>query len=458
MYVRNDDIYKICEDKHFASSFRDLFTNLLTSILQMATATRVEVRERQDKFELELKKVRENVKRTFVDLFKCLNRRENELLSELDKILESYHCYRTEVIQVTQQRKELERMKAYHEQELQTSSFKMISENTLREINKELNLMTKPTQPQMVRFVCNNNNKLISEIDKLGEYVESIRTDMRIDYKSKVHSVVSVCERGEEIDQLCAARGVTVDNTTGMIYVADTWNHCVKVFDDTGRYLSRIGDITGDGKMICPHSLAIYENRILISQGFYRPILNNGSSILNYQLDGSFISRIGRYGTADLEFGFPYGLTIDQTNGDIYVCDSSNERIQILSKHFKFISKFGEDSLSNPRDVKLSKDYIYVLDGSNPCVYLFDYDHILQKRQITVGEGMLVSDPYYFFIDDSDNLLISDYGSNSILIFNPLFEFIHKISVSNHPMGIVVDKQRKIIVVSESYNNCFQIF
>ena len=140
------------------------------------------------------------------------------------------------------------------------------------------------------------------------------------------------------------------------------------------------------------------------------------------------------------------------------MCDRDNKRIQILSKDFKFISKFGEDSLSNPLDIKLSKDYIYVLDGSNPCVYLFDYDHILQKRHITRGNGMLVSDPYSFFIDDSNNLLISDYGSNSILIFNPLFEVIHKISASYHPMGIVGDKQRRIIVVSCSDNNCLQIF
>ena len=151
----------------------------------MATATPVEMSEIEDNFELELKRVRENVKSTFVELFECLKRRENELLSELDKILESYHCYRNEIVKVTKQRKELERMKAYHEQRMQTSSFKKISENTLKEIKKELNLIAEPTQPQMVRFVCNNNKRLISEIDKLGEYVESI---MRIDYKSKVHS------------------------------------------------------------------------------------------------------------------------------------------------------------------------------------------------------------------------------------------------------------------------------
>ena len=303
----------------------------------------------------------------------------------------------------------------------------------------------------MVRFVCDNNKRLLSEIANLGDYVDNTR----IHYKSKIDSVVSVCKRGQGIDQLYYPEGVTVDNTTGMIYVADCENNCVKVFDNTGKYLSRIGDNTGDEKMYYPHSLAIYENRILISQGYS---LNSNSCILNYQLDGKFISRIGRHGTADLKFRNPFGLTINQTNGDIYVCDRGNKRIQIISKDFKFISKFGEDSLSEPRDIKLSKDYIYVLDASNPCVYLFDYDHILQKKQITRGEGMLVYDPYFFFIDDSDNFLISDRGSNSILIFNPLFEFIHKISVSDNPKGIVIDKYGRIIVVSQGPNHCIQIF
>ena len=415
----------------------------------MATANPVEVIEREDKFELELKRVRENVKSTFLELFECLKRRENELLSELDKILESYHSYRNEIVKITQQKKDLEAIKRFNEVQLQSSSVKGLIENTLKEIKKELNLMKEPTQPQMVGFVCNNNKRLLSEIDKLGEYVENTR----IYYKSKVDSVVSVCERGKGTDQLYNPVGVTVDNTTGMIYVADCGNNCVKVFDNTGKYLSKIGYYIGDGKMNDPRSLAIYENRILISEGYF----NARSCLLNYQLDGKFISRIGRQGTTDLEFRGPRGL-VNQTNGDIYVCDRDNKRIQIISEDFKFISKFGEDSLSYPLDIKLSKDYIYVLDESNPCVYLFDYDHILQKKHITRGEGMLVSDPYFFFIDDSTNLLISDRGSNSILIFNPLFELIHKISVSYNPMGIVIDKQRRIIVVSQSDNNCFQIF
>ena len=239
------------------------FIYICSFVLKMATANPVEVIEREDNFELELKRVRENVKSTFLELFECMKRRENELLSELDKILESYHSYRNEIVKVTQQRKDLEKMRIFLEQELLTSSVKSINERYLKDIKKELNQMKEPTKPQMVIFVCNNNKRLLSEIDKLGEYVENTR----IYYKSKVDSVVSVCKRGNGIDQLDYPEDVTVDNTTGMIYVVDWGNNCVKVFDNTGKYLSKIGDNTGDGKMNYPHSLAIYENRILISQG-----------------------------------------------------------------------------------------------------------------------------------------------------------------------------------------------
>ena len=180
--------------------------------------------------------------------------------------------------------------------------------------------------------------------------------------------------------------------------------------------------------------------------------------ILNYQLNGKFISAIGKYGNGDLKFNVPYGLTIDESNGNIYVSDYINNRIQILSQDFRFISQFGKDILKYPLDVKLSKEYIFVLDGSNPCLHLFNYNHILQKSVVSRGKGMQVINPSYFFIDQTNNILISDYGSDSIHIFNEEFQLIHKIFVSPNPMGITVDKRGRVIVVCHSKDNCLQIF
>ena len=81
------------------------------------------------------------------------------------------------------------------------------------------------------------------------------------------------------MEQLNNPHGVTVDNRTGNIYIADQSNNCVKVFDSTGKYLFKFGDNEREGNMNNPRGVAIYEDRILVTQG------NN--CILNYQLNES---------------------------------------------------------------------------------------------------------------------------------------------------------------------------
>ena len=154
----------------------------------------------------------------------------------------------------------------------------------------------------------------------------------------------------------------------------------------------------------------------------------------------------------------PFGLSTDEYNGDIYICDCLNNRIQIISENFEYKSEFGKDILHYPRDVKLYKDNIFILDQSNPCLHIFNKDLVLQKSVVTRGEGQQVVNPWFFCIDKFGSILISDFNSNSVLILNSEFEFIHKISVSNNPMGITMDKEDRVIVVCKADNNCLQIF
>ena len=409
----------------------------------MATANPL----REDNYELELSRVREKIKTKFVELIDCLKARENELLRELDNILASYLSYRSELEKVNEKKLAFERTKSIHQNELQSSPIKSFHENVISQVNTELKSIETPIEPKMVSFEC-DSNKMLAELNSLGNLVEKVRSG--IDYKSKKQPLVSVCEKGNGMGQLYLPRGVTVDSKIGNIYIADTENNCVKVFDITGKYLFKFGNDAVKGKMDKPLSVAICGDRILISQG--------NDCFLNYQFDGKFISKIGKYGNGELEFKSPTSLTIDESNGNIYVSDCGNNRIQVLSQDFRFISQFGKDTLKYPLDVKLSKEYIFVLDEFNPCLHLFHYNHILHMSVISRGKGMQVIIPLYFFIDRTDNIIISDYGSDSIHIFNEEFQLIHKISVSAYPMGITVDKRGSVIVVCHSENNCLQIF
>ena len=415
-------------------------------LARMATAHPIEAGN-GDNYELELSRVRENIKTKFVELIDCLKARESELLRELDNILASHLSYRSELEKVNERKRDLEITKSFHQNKFLTSPNKSFHETCIAHVITELKSIKIPIEPKMISFEC-DSNKMLAELNKLGKLVEKVRSG--IDYKSKKQPLLSVCERGNGMEQLNYPRGVTVDNRTGNIYIADHDNHCVKVFDSTGKYLFKFGDNEGEGKMFYPRGVAIYENRIIITQG------NN--CILNYQLNGKFVSRIGGQGRGELEFRLPFGLTIDESNGDIYICDNNNNRIQILNNDLSFKSQFGKDTLKYPRDVKLSKEYIYVLDESNPCLHLFSYNHMLQKSVISRGKGMEVINPYFFFVDQTENILISDLSSNSIHIFNTEFQLIHKIPVSNNPTGVTVDKQGRVIVVSLAVKDCLQIF
>ena len=274
--------------------------------------------DKEDNHLLELKRVREKIKAKFAELTDCLKARENQLLLDLDNVIASYLSFQVELETVNEKRGDLKTTKVFLQKQLLASPvIKTIHENIISQIITELNEIKSPTEPKMVSFEC-DSNKMFAELNKLGKLVEKVI--IGIDYKSKKLPLVSVCKKGKGIEQLYSPCGMTVDNTTGNIYVADVDNSCVKVFDSNGKFLFKFDDSKGG----YPRGIAIYGDRVVVTQ--------STNCVLNYQLNGVFISRIGRKGRGKLDFGLPLGLTIDEWNGDIYICNYNNNRVQILNK------------------------------------------------------------------------------------------------------------------------------
>ena len=409
----------------------------------MATATPPDKENREDNFQLELSPVRKEIESMFAELIHCLESRKKQLFDQLNDILIRYQSYKNETEELTKRKIELERLSHQNQGQLSTSA-KPVQNKILKLIDEELETIVMPARPNLVRFVC-DKNKLMSEVNELCKLVERVS---EIDYKSKTQSVISVCDTGTGNEQLDCPFGVTVDHNTGNIYVADNGNHCVKVFNNTAKYLLKFGDGKGEGKVSLPRGLLIRGNKVFVS---------DSHCILVYQLDGKFVSSIGSKGSGELQFICPWGLSTDEYNNDIYICDRNNHRIQIISENLQFKSQFGKDTLHYPLDIKHYKDNIFILDQSNPCLHIYNRDLVLQQSVVTRGRGQQVINPWFFFIDNFGNILITDLGSDSILILNSEFEFIHKISVSL-PTGITMDRDDRIIVTSYASHNCLQLF
>ena len=417
----------------------------------MATADSPPPEHEEDDFVLELKRVRKQIKQNFTELVECVKEREFKLLKELDTILAYYRSYRDEAWKHREKQQAIEKTVTFLREELKSPAVREMHENILKVAEDELKSIK--FLPKMVSFVC-ENDRMFAGLNMLGELVEKVRPI--VDYKSKVYPVVSVCEKGNGMEQLSYPRGITVDNKTGNIYVTDYGNHCVKVFDSSGNILFKFGDSDGEGMMLHPTGLVISGDRILVSNAEAIPKSNH--CIVIFQKNGAFVSKIDKHEGDKIEFGTPLGLACDEWNGDIYICERDNNRVQILSKELQFKSQFGADKFKYPRDVKLSLKYIFILDESSPCIHLYDYDLILQKSVFSSGEGMQIVHSKCLFLDNYNNILISDHGSNSIQVFNPEFELIHEINTSVYPMGVAVDNQGRILVVCRAEQDCLQIF
>ena len=102
------------------------------------------------------------------------------------------------------------------------------------------------------------------------------------------------------------------------------------------------------------------------------------------------------------------------------MCDSFNDRVQILTEELKYHSVLGIDLFESPCDVKVTRDRVFVLAGSDPCMFVFNSDHVLTNRLITKGVGKQTSDPLYFDVDREHNIIISDCKNHCVYVFNVL--------------------------------------
>ena len=115
--------------------------------------------------------------------------------------------------------------------------------------------------------------------------------------------------------------GVACDEE-GKMYVCDIDQNCVKVLSAQGELLYSFGDNDTSHKLSQPHSICVDSEFVYVSE-----VGNHCVSVFTKQ--GKFIISFGSKGRGDGQFYFPAGLAID-SDGVLYVCDSSNDRIQVF--------------------------------------------------------------------------------------------------------------------------------
>ena len=123
--------------------------------------------------------------------------------------------------------------------------------------------------------------------------------------------------------------GVAVDGD-GRVYVTDSNNGRLLVFDAAGTVVAKIGRGGGAGNLGLPRGIVVDgAGRVFVvdtsSQGVsvYR-------SLAEGDLAPEHLGFFGGHGIADGEFAFPMGIAVDG-HGRIYIADTANDRVQVWS-------------------------------------------------------------------------------------------------------------------------------
>ena len=141
-------------------------------------------------------------------------------------------------------------------------------------------------------------------------------------------------------------------------------------------------------------------------------------SIFHFKIATDFplVAKRGSKGRKVGEFKWPRNLVVSN-NGDVYVADGSNHKVQILNSSLLRLPNLTKERIQFPRDIKLTVDEVYVLCDDNPCVHVFTHTGERLRSLLSRSRQMQVTDSEFFCLYSAENIIISDFFSHRIKVF-----------------------------------------
>lgn len=222
---------------------------------------------------------------------------------------------------------------------------------------------------------------------------------------------------------------------------------------------------SGQGQFDHPFGVAVDdEGNVYVSD-------SSNQRIQKFDSVGTFLAEWGSFGSGDGQLAYPRGIAVD-ANGNVYVGNADNARIEKFDSNGTFLTHWGtfgdgDGQIHYPWGVAVdAAGQVYVADGYYADrIDKFDSDGTFLTRWGSYGTGDgQFSTPYGLGVDGGGNVYVADTFNNRIQKFDSNGAFLTQWGSGglgeghfNHPFAVAVDAHGDVYV-ADGFNSRIQKF
>ncbi len=257
-------------------------------------------------------------------------------------------------------------------------------------------------------------------------YVADSGNHRIVKFDAQGNYVLSWGKKGQGPGEFNEPWGVAVD-ANGFVYVADTWNHRVQKFDGEGHFVTQWGyaamtggQLTEPGAFFGPRAIAIgKDGNVYVTD-------TGNKRVQVFTPEGKFLAQHGGAGVGPGQFDEPVGIAVGP-DGYFYVADTWNQRVQVFNPDFAYAREWPVDGwysqsvVNKPYIAVDARNRVYVTDPENYRVIVFD-----KEGKVLLVFGQYGTDmssfglPNGIAVDKDGNIYVADADNHRILVFPPL--------------------------------------
>ena len=203
----------------------------------------------------------------------------------------------------------------------------------------------------------------------------------------------------------------------GSVYVADTWNHRIVQYDPEGNYVRKWGfegpNQNDPAAFWGPRGIAVDD------QGNVYLADTGNKRILVFEPNGKFVRQIGSGGAQDGQVDEPVGLAFGPDKL-LYVADTWNQRIEVFTQDGNFVRQWQVDAWfaqtnERPYITVDAQGLVYITDPDAARVIVFDSTG---QYRYSFGDATTIGLAGSISVDSEGHLYLVDTSNGTVQVYD----------------------------------------